>query len=82
MTKQGEQGSGEEWAVVRRPGIVRLADSALRARIESARARRRSDTMIGLVATAATAGANAKVQSHEPDGAKWSITVIAKDTAR
>ncbi|MGW7538590.1 hypothetical protein [Amycolatopsis sp. NPDC054798] len=82
MTKQGEQGSSEEWVVVRRPGLIRLADSALRARIASARARRRGDTMIGLVATAARAGANAKVQSHEPDGARWSMTVIAKDTGR
>ncbi|ATY11104.1 hypothetical protein CU254_11960 [Amycolatopsis sp. AA4] len=82
MTNHGEPASGEEWVVVRRPGIVRLADSALRARIASARARRRGDTMIGLVATAARAGANAKVHSHEPDGAKWTVTVIAKGTAR
>lgn len=82
MAQQGGETGGAEWVVVRRPGIVRLADTAVQAASASALTRRRGDTMIGLAATAAAWGADAEAEVEEPDGAKWSLKITVKNPAR
>jgi hypothetical protein len=82
MIQQGGQIGEGEWVMVRRRGVVHVADTAIQAFSASALARRRSDTMIGLAATAAGWRADAEVEVEEPDGAKWSLKITVKDSTR
>jgi hypothetical protein len=64
--------------VVRRPGVVRLADTALRGHTATARVRHRGDTMIALAETLAACRVGADIQVSDPDGATWSMTITAE----
>ena len=64
--------------VIRRPGVVRLADTALRGHSAIAGIRRRGDTMIALAETLAASRVAADVRASDPDGATWSITIAAE----
>jgi hypothetical protein len=66
-----------ECVVVRRPGVVRLAETAVHLRGEAVLARRRSATMTELARTFSSEGVNANVAVVEPDGAAWSMSVAA-----
>jgi hypothetical protein len=66
-----------EWAVVRRPGAVRLAETAMHLRGETALARRRGATMTELARTFSAERVNANVSVVEPDGAAWSMSVTS-----
>ena len=75
MTEQYPTG---DWAVIRRPGVVRLADSVVRAHSASAQSRRRGDTMIALAETLASSRVGAEICSAEPDGSKWSMKITVE----
>jgi hypothetical protein len=78
-----EQHSFEgEQVVVRRPGVVRLADSVVRARSASTQTRLRGDTMIALAETLAASQVGAEIRMNDPDGARWSMKITAEDPAR
>jgi hypothetical protein len=75
MAEHGYDGGAGEWAVVRRPGVVRLTETALHLRGETALARRRGATMTELARTFSAERVNANVSVIEPDGAAWSMSV-------
>jgi hypothetical protein len=66
-----------ECVVVRRPGVVRLAETAMHLRGEAVLARRRGATMAELARTFSVEGISANVAMVEPDGAAWSMSVAA-----
>jgi hypothetical protein len=80
MPQQGGQRDGGDGVV--RPGVARLADTAVQMAGVSALSRRRGDTIIGLAATAAAWQADAEAEVEEPDGTKWSLKITVKDPAR
>ncbi|WP_406631926.1 hypothetical protein [Amycolatopsis sp. WGS_07] len=77
-----QRSADAEWVVVRRPGIVRLAGAAIRARGAVTQARHRGDTMIALAETLAASRMGAEICSLDPDGARWSMKITAEDAAR
>jgi hypothetical protein len=81
MAEQGQNAVGD-WVVVRRPGVVRLADSVVKAHNSAALTRHRGDTMIALAETLAASRVGAEVRSIDPDGAKWSMKITVEDTAQ
>lgn len=66
-----------ECVVVRRRGMVRLAETAVQLRGEAVLARRRGATMAELARTFSSDGISANVSVVEPDGAAWSMSVAA-----
>ena len=82
MAEHGERNTAEEWTVVRRPGVMRLADSVVQAHSASTLTRRRGDTMIALAETLAPWRIGAEVEHAEPDGSKWSLKITVEDTDR
>ena len=82
MTMQGETFGEGNQVVVRRPGLVRLADTAIRATSATTRSQIRGDTMIRLVAAAGAGRVDAEIRSEEPDGSHWSIKTTTREPAR
>jgi hypothetical protein len=79
MVEQREDATGD-WVVVRRPGVVRLVGSVVRAHNASTLTRLRGDTMIALAETLAASQAGAVIESTDPDGAWWSMKITTKDS--
>lgn len=76
MSKQYDL-AGEP-VVIRRLGVVRLADTALRGHNAAARIRHRGDTMIALAGTLAGSRVRADIRASDPDGATWSIAITVE----
>lgn len=74
-----ERGYGDlgECAVVRRPGVVRLAETAMHLREETVLARRRGTTMTELAKTFSAENVTANVSVVEPGGVEWSMSVTS-----
>jgi len=72
--------TSDDWVVVRRPGVVRLADSVVKACDSATMTRRRGDTMIALARTLAGSRVGAEVEAEDPDGARWSLKITVADT--
>ena len=72
---QHRQVRDTEIALVWRPGVTRLAETAMAIHGETALARRRGITMTELAKALSAARVTATVSTIEPDGARWSISV-------
>jgi hypothetical protein len=64
-----------EYVVVQRPGVVRLAETALTLHTDAVLARRRGEIITDLAKTLSGAGVTASVSMAEPSGAVWSMSV-------
>jgi hypothetical protein len=67
----------EEWPMVRRVGVARLAEAMLHVRGDVTLARHRGSTMKELAKALANGRVNADIAVAEPDGAAWSISVTS-----
>lgn len=76
MVEAFEFSHADEYLVVRPPGLTRLAEAAVRTRGTVIAARQKRQTITEVTQTLAVAGKFAQVTSTDPDGARWSVTVI------